>query len=166
MHEDVHCCCCSVAKSCLTVCNPMDCSMPGSSALHYLPEVCSSSCPLNWWCYLTISSSATSFSGCLQSFPASGSFPMSQLFASGGQSIAASALAPVLPVTIQGLFPLVLTDLLSLQTKGLSRVFSSTTIQKHQFFGTQPSYWEYSSGAFKILHCGFFSVLYEFMLIE
>ena len=79
------------------------------------------------------------FSSCLQSFPASGSFPMSQFWASGGQSIWVSASASVLPVNMQDWFPLGLTDLISLQSKGLSRVFSNTTVQKHQFFGTQPS---------------------------
>ena len=96
------------------------------------PGVCSNSCPLSWWCYLTISSSVTHFF-CLQSFPASESFPMSQLFASGGQSIGASASAIVLPMNIQGWFPLGLTGLISFQSKGLSRVFSNTAIQKHQF---------------------------------
>ena len=105
------------------------------------PWVCSHSCPLSWWCSLTISFSATLFSSCLQSFPASGSFPVSQLFTPGGQSIGASASASVLPVNIQSWFPLGLTGLISLLSKGLSRVFSSTTIQKHQFFGTQPSLW-------------------------
>ena len=75
-------CFCSVTKSCLTLCDPMDCSMPGSSVLHS-PRVCSNSCPLSWWCYLTISSFATPFSFCLHSFPTSESFPMSQIFASG-----------------------------------------------------------------------------------
>ena len=103
------------------------------------PGVCSNSCPFSRWCYLTISSSTTLFSFCFQSFPASGSFPMSQLFASGGQSIRASASALVLPMNIQGWFPLGLTGLISLQSKGLSRVFSSTTIRKHHFFGTQPA---------------------------
>ena len=124
------------------------------------PGVCSNSYPLNWWCYLTISSSAALFSFSIQKFPASESLTMSQLFTSGSKSIGASASSTVLQMNNQGWFPLVLTDLLSLQTKGLSRVFSSTTIQKHQFFGTQPSYWEYSSGAFKILHCGFFFLSY------
>ena len=101
------------------------------------PGVCSNSCPVSQWCYLTISSSATPFSFCLQSFPALGSFQMSQLFTSGGQSIGASAL--VLPMNIQGWFLLELTGLISLQSKELSRVFSSTTIWKHQFFGSQPS---------------------------
>ena len=103
------------------------------------PRVCSNSCSLSWWCYLIISSSEAPFSFCLQSFPASGSFPMSQLFASGGQSIGASASTSVLPMNIQGWFPLGLTGLISLQSKGLSRVFSSTTIRKHQFFSTQLS---------------------------
>ena len=94
------------------------------------PRVCSNSCPLSWWCHPTISSFATPFSFCLQSFPASRSFPMSQLFASGGWSIGASTSVSVLPVNIQGWFPLGLTSLISLQSKGLSRVFSGTTIWK------------------------------------
>ena len=88
-----------------------------------------------------ISSSVVPFSSCLQSFLASGSFPRSQLFASGGQSIRVSALASVLPMNIQDWFPLVLTGLISLQSKGLSRVFSNTTVQKHQFLSTQSSLW-------------------------
>ena len=102
------------------------------------PGACLNSCPLSQWCSLTISSSVVPFS-CLQSFPASQSFLMSQLFASGGQSTEASALASVLPMNIQGWFPLGLTSLISLQSKGLSRVFSNTTVKKHQFFGTQLS---------------------------
>ena len=102
-------------------------------------QSCSNSCPLSQWCYPTISSSAALFSFCLQSFPASGSFPMSWLFTSGGQSIGVSALASVLPMNIQDWFPLGGTGWISLQSKGLSRVFSNTTVQKHQFFGTQPS---------------------------
>ena len=102
---------------------------------------CSNSHPLSWWCHPTISSSVIPFSSCLQSFPASGSFLMSWLFASGGQSIGASASASVFPMNIQDLFPLGLTCLISLQSKGLSRVFSDTTAQKHQFFGTQPFLW-------------------------
>ena len=93
------------------------------------PRVCSNSCPLSCWCHPTISSSVVTFS-CLQSFPASGSFSVSQLFVSGGQSIGDSA--SVLPMSIQGCFPLGLTGLISLQAKGLSRVFSNTTVQKHQ----------------------------------
>ena len=93
--------------------------------------VCSSSSPLSQWCYLTISSSATLFSFCLHSFPASGSFPVSWLYASGGQSIGASASVLVLLMNIQGWFPLGLTGLIFLQSKGLSRVLSSTTVWKH-----------------------------------
>ena len=103
------------------------------------PGVCSDSCPLSPWCHPTISLSVTPFSSCPQSFPASGSLPMSQLFASGDQTIGASALASVLPMIIQGWFPLGLTGLISILPKGLSRVFSSTTVRKHQFFSTQPS---------------------------
>ena len=101
------------------------------------PEVCSNSCLLSRF----ISSSATPFF-CLQSFPASGSFPMSQLFTLGGQSVGTSA--SVLPVNIQEWFPLGLTGLISLLSKQLSRVFSKTTVQKHQFFSAQPSLWSNS----------------------
>ena len=97
----------------------------------------SNSCPLSRSCYPTISSSVVHFSSHLQSFPASGSFPMSQFFALGGPSIRASA--SVLPVNIQDWFPLGWTGWISLQSKGLSRVFSNTTVQKHQFFGAQLS---------------------------
>ena len=105
------------------------------------PGACSSSCLLSRWCHPTISYSVTPFSSCPQSFPASQSFQMSQLSASGGQSIGVSASASVLPMNIQDWFPWGLTGLISLQSKRLSRVFSSTTVQKHQFFGTQPSLW-------------------------
>ena len=108
------------------------------------PGVCSNSCPLNRWCHPTISSSVVSFSYSLQSFPGSGSFPMSQFFTSGSQSIGASASASVLPMNIQDWFPLGWTGWISLQSKGLSRVFSNTTVQKHQFFGTQLSLWSNS----------------------
>ena len=103
------------------------------------PEAYSNSCPSSWRCHPTISHSAVTFSCCLQSFPASGSFQMSQLFTSGGQSIGVSASLSVLPMNIQDWFPLGWTGWLSLQSKGLSRVFSNTTVQKHQFFGTQLS---------------------------
>ena len=103
------------------------------------PGACSDSHPLSQWCHPTTSSSVVPFSSCLQSFPASGSFLTSQVITSGGQSIRASALASVLPINIQDWFPLGLTDLISLQSKGLSRVFSNTTVQKHQFFSAQPS---------------------------
>ena len=108
------------------------------------PGVYSNSCPLSQWVHPTISSSVTPFSSHLQSFPASGSFPVSQFLASGGQSIRVSALASVLPMNIQDWFPLGLTGLISLQPKGLSRVFSNTTVQKHQFFSTQLSLWSNS----------------------
>ena len=108
------------------------------------PGACSNSCPLSRWCHPTISSSVVPFSSCLQSCPASGSFPVNQLFASGGQSIGGSASASVVPKNIQDWFPLGWTGWISLQSKGLSRVFSSTTVQKHQFFGTQLSLWSSS----------------------
>ena len=103
------------------------------------PRVYSNSCPLSWWCHPTISSSVVPFSSCLQSFPASGSFPVSQFFTSGAQSIGFSASASVLPMNIQDWFPLGLTGWISLQSKGLSRAFSNTTVQKHQFFSAQLS---------------------------
>ena len=98
----------------------------------------SSSCPLSWWCHPTISSSVMPFS-CLQSFPASGPFPMSQFFTSGGQSIGVSASTSVLPMSTQDWSLLRWTSWISLQSKGLSRAFSNTTVQKHQFFGAQLS---------------------------
>ena len=103
------------------------------------PGVHQNPCPLSRWCHLTISSSVIPFSSCPQSFPTSGSFLISQLFASGGQSIGVSASASVLPVNTQGWTPLGWTGWISLQSKGLSRVFSNTTIQKHQFFSAQLS---------------------------
>ena len=113
----------------------MDRSMPGFPVHHQLPcPSCSNSCPSNWWCHPTISSSVVPFSSCLQSCPESGSFPVSQFFASDGQRIGVSASASVLPMNIQGWFPLGLTGWIFLQSKGLSRVFSNTTVQKHQFF--------------------------------
>ena len=106
------------------------------------PRACSNSCSLCCWCHLTISFSAIPFSSCLQSFPASGSFPMIWLFASNGQSIGASA--SVLPMNIQDWFPLGWTGWISLLSKGLSRVFSNTTVQKHQSFSTQFALWSNS----------------------
>ena len=129
-----NCCCYLVSKSCLTL------KSHGLQHARLLypspsPRVCPSSCPLNWWCHPSISSSVALFSSCLQSFPASGSFPMSQFFTNSGQSSEASASASVLPMSSQGWFPLRLTGLISLLSKGLSRVFSSNTVQEHQFFG-------------------------------
>ena len=103
------------------------------------PRVYPNSCLLSWWCHLTISSSVVPFSSCLQSFPTSGSFQMSWLFASGGQNTGVSALTSVLPMNTQDWFPLGWTSWISLRSKGLSRVFSNTTVQKHQFFCAQHS---------------------------
>ena len=104
------------------------------------PWACSNSCPLSQWCHPTISSSVIPFSSCLQTFPSSQSFLMSQFFTSGGQSIGVSASASVLPMNIQDWFPLGWTCWISLQSKKLSRVFSNTIVQKDQFFGTQLSF--------------------------
>ena len=110
------------------------------------PRACSNSYPLSQWCHPTISSSVVPFSSCLQSFTASGSFPRNQFFTSGGQSIGVSASASVLPMNIQDWLPLGWTGWISLQSKRLSRIFSNTTVQKHQFFGSQLAlfmkYWE------------------------
>ena len=103
------------------------------------PGASSNSCPLSQWCHPTISFSVVPFSSCPQSLPASESFPMSHLFTWGGQSTGVSALASVLPKNTQDWFPLERTGWISLQSKGLSRVFSNTTVQKHQFFSAQPS---------------------------
>ena len=110
--------------------------LPCPSPIH---GACLNSCPSSRWCHPSISSSVIPFSSCPQSFPASWSLQMSQFFASRGQSIGVSALSSVPPMNIQDCFPLGLTGLISLQSKGLSRVFSNTTVQKHQFFGVQLS---------------------------
>ena len=136
-------CCCSVSKSCLTLCNPLDYSTSGFPVHHHLLEFAQTHVYWVGDTILTVSSSAAPFSFCLQSFPASGSFPMSQLFPSGGQSIEASASASVLPLSIQGWFPLGLTGLISVLSKRLSGIFSTSTIWKHQF-GAQPSLWSNS----------------------
>ena len=106
------------------------------------PGAYSNSCPSSWWCHPTISSSVVPFSSHLQSFPASGSFQMSQFIASGGQSIGASA--SVLPLNIHSWFLLGLTGFISLQSKGLSRIFINTTVRNHQFFSVQPPSWSSS----------------------
>ena len=124
----------------MTLCNPMNCSTPPCPSP--TPGVYPNSCPLSWWYHPTSSSLVIPFFSCLQSFPSSGSFPMSQFFASGGQRIGASV--SVLPMTIQGWFTLGWPGWISLQSKGLSRVFSSTAVWKHQFFGAQPSSWSNS----------------------
>ena len=115
----------SITQLCLTLCDPMDCSTPGLPVHHQLSELTQT--PVhNPWCHPTISSSVVSFSSCLQSFPASESFLGSQFFISGGQTIGISASASVLPMNIQDWFPLGWTGWISLQSKGLSKVFSST----------------------------------------
>ena len=131
-----------VTQSCLTLFNPMDCSMPGLPVHYQLPELAQTHVhQVSDAIQSIISSSVIPFSSCLQSFPASGPFQMSQVFASGGHSIGVSASASVLPMNIQDKFPLGWTGLISLQSKGLSRVFSNTTVQKHQIFVTQLSLW-------------------------
>ena len=130
----------SVTQLCPALCDPMDYMQPARLLCpSWTLRACPNSCPLNQWCHPTISSSVVPFSSCLQSRPASGSFPMSQFFASGGQSIGASASASVLPMNIQDWFSLRWTGWISLQSKGLSRVFCNTTVQKHQFFSAQLS---------------------------
>ena len=124
-------CCCSVSKLCPTL-QPHGLHHTSLPCPSLSPWVCSNSCPLSWWCHPTILSSVAPFSSCPQSFLASGSFPRSWLFISGGQSIGASA--SVLPMNIQGWFLLGLTGLISLLSKGLSRVTSSSTIWKHQLW--------------------------------
>ena len=129
----------SVAQSCSTLCNPMNCSTPGLPFPSPTPGVYPNPCPLSWWCHPAISSSVVPFSSCPQSFPALGFFPVSQLFVWGGQSIGVSASTSVLPMNTQDWSPLGWTGWISLQSKGLSRAFSNTTVQKHQFFGIQLS---------------------------
>ena len=108
------------------------------------PRACSDSCSFSQWCHPAISFSLVLFSSCLQSFRASESFPVSQFFTSSGHSIGVSALASVLPMNIRDWFPWGWTGWISLQSKGLSRVFSNTAVQKHQFFSAQPSFWSNS----------------------
>ena len=126
----------SVPQSCPTLSDPMDCSMLGYPSLS--PRACSNSCPLSRWCHPTISSSVVPFSSCLQSFPASGSFPMNQFFASGGQSTGVSASALVLPMKIQDSLPLGLTGLTSLQSKTLESLLQhsskASVLQRSAFF--------------------------------
>ena len=127
---------CSVVSNSLRPHEPQHARLPFPSPT---ARVHPNPCPSNWWCNPTISSSVVPFSSCLQSLPASESFPMSQLFAWGGQSTGVSTSTSVLPVNIQDWSPLGWTGWTSLQSKGLSRVFSNTIVQKHQFFGSQLS---------------------------
>ena len=129
----------SVAQSCPTLCHPMDCSHARPPCPSPIPGVYQNSCLLSQWCHPSISSSVVPFSSCPQSSPAWGYFQMSQLFASGGQSIGVSASTSVFPMNTQDWSPLGWTSRISLQSKGLSRVFSNTIVQKYQFFGAQLS---------------------------
>ena len=134
--------CCSVTKSCLTLCDPMDCSMPGFPVLHYTPKLAQT--PVHW-----VGDAIQPSPPLLYPSPpgfnlSQNQGQMSQFFASGGQSIGVSASASVLPVNIQDWFILGLTGWISLQSKELSRVFSNTTVRKHQFFGPQFSLWSNS----------------------
>ena len=127
----------SVTQSCPTLCDPMNRSTPGLPVHHHLPECTQTQRPSSPWCHPAISSSVVPFSSCPQSLIASESFPVSQLFTWGGQSTGVSALASLLPKKSQDWSPSESTGWISLQSKGLSRVFSNTTVQKHQFFGAQ-----------------------------
>ena len=135
----------SVAQPCMTLCDPHGLQHARLPCPLSTPGAYSNSCPLSPWCHPTVLFSVIPFSSCLQSFPASWSFPMSQFFASGGQSIGVSASASVLPIywnilNIHDLFPLGWTGWISLLSKGLSRIFSNNIVQKHQFFYTQLFY--------------------------
>ena len=129
----------SVTQSCPTLSNPMNCSTPCLPVHHQLQGFHPNPCPSSPWCHPAISSSVVPFSSCPQSFPASGSFQMSQPFASGSQNIGVSASTSVLPKNTQDWFPSGWTGWISMQSKGLSRVFSNTTVQKHQFISAQLS---------------------------
>ena len=129
---------CSLMSDSLQPCELQHARLPCPSPT---PQACANLCPSSQWCHPAISSSVIPFSSCLKFFPASGSFQMSQFFVSGGQSIGVSASTSVLPMNIQDHFPLGWTGWISMQSKGLSRVFSNTTIQKPQFFGSQLSLW-------------------------
>ena len=134
IYNNAYCFCCSVAQLCPTLCNPMDCSTQGFPVLDHLQERAQTRVHWVGDAIQTSHPSVVPFSSRLQSFPASGSFPMTRFFISGGLSIGVSASISVPPVKIQDWFPLGLTGWISLQSKGLSRVFSNTTVQKHQFF--------------------------------
>ena len=150
MNIDTHISC-SVTKLCLTLCDPMNTCISWASLSFSISQSLLKHMTIQSVILLNHLILCHSFSFCLQSFPISGSFPMSWLFTSGGQSIGASASASVPPVNIQGWFPLGLTGLVSLQFRELPRVFSSTTIQKHHFFGSQPYLWSNSHIHTKLL---------------
>ena len=130
----------------------MDFSMPSFPILHHLMGVCSNSCPLSRWCHPIISPSVIPFSPCLQIVPASGPFPMSQLFTADGSSIGALGLASVLPMNIQGWFPLGLTSWSPWSSRNTLRVFSSTTVQKHQFFSSHINTWLLENHSFDYMN--------------
>ena len=134
----------SVTQSCLSLCNPVNCSTLKPPCPSPAPRVHPNPCPLSWWCNPTISSSVLPFSSCPQSFLASGSFQMRQPFSSRGQSSGVSASTSVLPMNTQDWSPLGWTGWICLQSKGFSRVFCNTTVQKHQFFSAQLSLWSNS----------------------
>ena len=133
----------SVTQACPTLCDPIDCSTPGFPIHHQFLELDQTHVH-QVGVAIQPPQPVIPFSSCLQSFPASGSFPMSQFFTSGSQNIRTSASPSVLPMNIQDRFPLGWTGLISLKSKGLSRIFSNTTVQKHQFFSTQFSLWSNS----------------------
>ena len=134
----------SVAQSCPTLCDPRRLQCARLPCPSPFPIVCSNSCSLNRWCYPTISSLVFPFSSCPQSCPASESFPRIQFFRSGDQSFGASASASFLPMNIQAWFPSGLTGLISLLSKGLSKVYLNTAVENNQFFGVQLSLWSNS----------------------
>ena len=134
----------SVTEPCPTLCEPHGLQHVRLPCLSRTPGVCLNSCPSSQWCHPSISSSVVPFYSRLQSFPSSGSFSMSRFLASGGQIIGYSASTSVLSMNIQGWFLLGWTRWISLQSEGLSRVFSNTTVQKHQFFSAQLSLWSNS----------------------
>ena len=142
--SELECFRCLVAQSCPTLCDHHWLQQTRPPCPSLSPRICSNSCPLNWWCHPSISSSLIPFSSCLQSFLALRSFPMSWLFPLGGQTTGASASVSVLPMNIQDWFPLGLTGLISLLSKGCSIVLHSTTVQKHQFCSTQLFLWSSS----------------------
>ena len=146
-----------------TLCNLTDCSMPGFTVLHCLPEFDQTHVHWVQWCHPTISSSAAPFSSCPQSFLASGSFPVSELFESGGQRIGASASASVLLMNTQDWSPLGWTGWIALQSKRLSRVFSNTTVQKHQFFSAQLSLWSNSHSSTWLLAITIALIIWAFV---
>ena len=141
----------------------MDYSMPGLPVHHQLPEFTPDSCPLRRWCHPAISSSVVAFSSHLQSFPASESLPLNQFFTSGGQSIGVSASTSVLLMNTQDWSPLGWTGWISLQSRGLSRVFSNTTVQKHQSFGAQLSLYLFIYLAVPGLRCGIRDLFSQFL---